>query len=383
MQRFFYIILSLFFVNGLNSQTINFKSSLEPALTEAFSSDKLIFVDVMADWCGPCKLMEKEMNADTSFINYYNEHFVNLKINEKGNKTFLKQYDIKSFPTLLFLNKSGEVVERLSGYKKAKYLKDKAIALQSLKSVYNKEFVVKKGEKFNEEQFLNEISQAISPMSLTARNGYLNIIAKKGQPFAKPILTKYNTSIEFTIFQEAYLKINDKTDQTLAENLMVSFLTSDKNFQNDDKIKAGCANLTQLTGIKQEKVYTYIMAYRELNVRKQIGMSNPESLYLTAKDLLTQYPETGDMALLYQAFKEVVKANNYDALIPNVAQALSAKKGLNDDYRYHDIMSIINNNQQKKAEADKSLAQAKSLAKKSGLVFVPLLDELSNETIKK
>ena len=164
---------------------------------------------------------------------------------------------------------------------------------------------------------------------------------------------------------------------------MVSFLTSDKNFQNDDKIKAGCQNLTQLTGIQQEKVLTYIMAYRELNVRKQIGMSNPESLYLTAKDLLTLYPETGDMALLYQAFKEVVKAKSYETLIPNVAQAFSTKKGLNEDYRYHDIMSVIHHNQQKKAEADKSLAQAKNLAKKSGLVFVPLLDEISNESIKK
>jgi thiol-disulfide isomerase/thioredoxin len=383
MLRLLIFVLSFVYFHTISGQGINFISNLESAKTGAVTNDKLIFVDVMADWCGPCKLMEKEMNADTSLIDYYNEHFINLKINEKENKTFLKQYDIKSFPTILFLNKSGEVIERLSGAKKAKYLKEKAITLEKIKSVYNKDFVIKKGEKFNEEQFLNEISQAIVPMSLTARNGYLNMIAKKGQPFAKPILTKYNTSIEFSVFREAYLKINDKADQNLAENLLISFLTSDKNFQNDEKIKAGILNLSQLTGISQEKALTYIMTYRELGLRKQLGMSNPESQYLYAKELISQYPETADMALLYQAFKEVVKNKDFITMLTNISQALSSKKGLEDDYRYHDIMSVIHSNQNRKAEADKSLTQAKSLAKKSGLVFIPMIDELANEMIKK
>lgn len=384
MLRFLIIITSLMFGQIVFGQTINFLNNLESAKTTAASEDKLIFVDVMADWCGPCKVMEREMNADTSLTNYYNENFVNLKINEKNNKSFLKLYDIKSFPTLLFLNKSGEVVERMSGAKNVKYLQEKAMVMQNLKSIYNKDFVLKKGEKFNEEMFLTEVSKAISPMSLTARNGYLNMIAKKGQPFAKPILTKYNTAIDFAVFQEAYIKINDKSDQPLAENLMVSFLASDRNFQNDDKIVNGCENLSQLTGISKEKALSYIMAYRELGIRKQIGMSNVESQYLYAKDLLIKYPETADMALLHQAFKEVMKKESNEVLISNVSAALSSKSGLNEDYRYHDIMSVIYSKQDKKTDANKSLAQAKNLAKKLGLTFTPIFDEIEvSEEVKK
>ena len=99
MLRLLIFVLSFMCFHAISGQGINFISNLESAKTTAVTDDKLIFVDVMADWCGPCKLMEKEMNADTSLIDYFNEHFVNLKINEKENKTFLKQYDIKSFPT--------------------------------------------------------------------------------------------------------------------------------------------------------------------------------------------------------------------------------------------------------------------------------------------
>ncbi len=384
MFRILNIVLCLAFVHTVSSQSINFLSSLESAKTEALSSDKLIFVDVMADWCGPCKLMEKEMNADTSLINYYNKHFVNLKINEKNNEKFLKLFEIKSFPTILFLNKSGQVVERLNGAKNAKYLKDKGVAMQSAKSIYNKDFTTKKGEKFNEEAFLAEISKAISPMSLTARNGYLNMVVQKGQPFAKPLLTKYNSAITFPVFQEAYININDKSDKPLAENLMVSFLTSDRNFQNDNKIKSGCENLSQLTGISKEKVLAYIIAYRDLIVLKPIGMSSDESQYLSSKALLNQYPESADMALLHQAFTEAVKKESDEILMTNLSAALMSKIGIDADYRYHDIMSVIFMKQLKNKEADKSLSQAKAMAKKLGLKFTPILDGIEvTEEVKK
>ena len=51
--------------------------------------------------------------------NYFNTHFINAKMDmEKGEgKEVAKKYKINAFPTLLFLDSDGNLIERLIGYK--------------------------------------------------------------------------------------------------------------------------------------------------------------------------------------------------------------------------------------------------------------------------
>ena len=86
-------------------------------MKEAERTNKLIFLDVYADWCAPCKMMDKEVFTDPKLGEYLNQHFINYKIN--GEKTngpdYLSLYDIKVYPTLLFLDPNGRVLERKAG----------------------------------------------------------------------------------------------------------------------------------------------------------------------------------------------------------------------------------------------------------------------------
>lgn len=49
-------------VFGATGQGINFfRGSFEEALKKAQQENKQIFVDVYTSWCGPCKMMAKEV----------------------------------------------------------------------------------------------------------------------------------------------------------------------------------------------------------------------------------------------------------------------------------------------------------------------------------
>lgn len=113
---FLTIILSVFITAQSNIQfeTGSFNEILEKAQKE----NKLIFMDAYAAWCGPCKLMEKNVFTDAQAAEYYNKNFINAHFDmEKGEGRDLAQkYGVYSYPTLLFLNAKGEVVTKNLGY---------------------------------------------------------------------------------------------------------------------------------------------------------------------------------------------------------------------------------------------------------------------------
>lgn len=99
--------------------TFDFQESdqLMPLLDKAVAENKLVFIDFYTDWCLPCKMMEKDVFVDKELGLFFNTHFINFKVNaEKGNGINLAQiFEIKAYPTLLFLNEKGQVLERKEG----------------------------------------------------------------------------------------------------------------------------------------------------------------------------------------------------------------------------------------------------------------------------
>ncbi|MBK9736030.1 MAG: thioredoxin family protein [Saprospiraceae bacterium] len=79
MIKLQFTMLSVIFAPVLFVGKINFISSFSEAQKLAAQQDKLIFVDVMADWCGPCKVMIKDMESDAAIVDFFNTNFINLK----------------------------------------------------------------------------------------------------------------------------------------------------------------------------------------------------------------------------------------------------------------------------------------------------------------
>ncbi|WP_316748142.1 thioredoxin family protein [Pedobacter gandavensis] len=93
------------------SQGIEFEhGSWAEAVKKAKASNKLIFVDVYTSWCGPCKVMAAQVFTRPEVGAKFNQGFVNVKIDaEKGEGIALaKKYEVKSYPTYLFINPADE-----------------------------------------------------------------------------------------------------------------------------------------------------------------------------------------------------------------------------------------------------------------------------------
>lgn len=117
-MRFLYIVIAVsLLTGGLAAQGIDFHDKWKHALKEARKEDKLIFVDAYTTWCGPCKWMTKNVFTDEAVANFYNAKFVNIRLDmEKGEGVeFADEYDVRVYPTLLFINTSGAVVYKRLG----------------------------------------------------------------------------------------------------------------------------------------------------------------------------------------------------------------------------------------------------------------------------
>ncbi|UCB44572.1 MAG: thioredoxin [Spirochaetota bacterium] len=78
---------------------------------DIIDADKLVIVDMWAEWCGPCKLMEPVLKE---FAEEYLEHVKLVKLNIDQNQQTPAKFNVMNIPTLL-LFKEGKEIDRIIG----------------------------------------------------------------------------------------------------------------------------------------------------------------------------------------------------------------------------------------------------------------------------
>lgn len=111
-------ILGFSLVQATTGKGIDFQHlTLEQAKQVAQKENKLIFIDLYATWCGPCKYLTKSVFVDEELGDFFNENFISLKLD--GEKTdgrvLMSKFELNSYPTLLFINHKGELIKKQVG----------------------------------------------------------------------------------------------------------------------------------------------------------------------------------------------------------------------------------------------------------------------------
>lgn len=108
-------------------------------LTSAKKENKLIFFDAYTTWCGPCKVMARDVFTIDAVADLFNDEFINVKYDmEKGEGVTLKdKYKVSAYPTYLFINGDGELVHKIVGSMSAvEFLKEADNALNPENTIY-------------------------------------------------------------------------------------------------------------------------------------------------------------------------------------------------------------------------------------------------------
>lgn len=88
---------------------------LESAKTAASRSNRLVLIHFYADWCQPCKTMDRDVFSRADVATAVQNDFVPVKINADHRPQTAKQYGVTALPTDVIITPDGQVVNRFSG----------------------------------------------------------------------------------------------------------------------------------------------------------------------------------------------------------------------------------------------------------------------------
>jgi thioredoxin-related protein len=99
----------------------------------AKKQNKHVIIDFYTDWCHWCKVMDKETFSDPEVKKYLAENFVTIRINAesrservsyKGEEMtpveLARAFGVQGFPSVAFLDRTGELVYMIPGFVAAK-----------------------------------------------------------------------------------------------------------------------------------------------------------------------------------------------------------------------------------------------------------------------
>jgi len=101
--------------------------TLEDAAVEAARRlHRPMLIDVTAEWCVPCKLLEADTLEDAAVRTFLAEHFVALRIDvteeSRANREQQRRHRVRGLPTLLLLDPRGVELDRVESYLDARAL---------------------------------------------------------------------------------------------------------------------------------------------------------------------------------------------------------------------------------------------------------------------
>lgn len=298
---------------------IEFMTDFDQAVQLAQKQNKLIFVDAMADWCGPCKMLDKHIFTEDKLADFHNEHFINVKIDADKNVSFKQKYGIRAYPTMLYLYPNAKEINRAMGVLPAgellnighKAKKDFEIVHVKLNEVH----------KVSEKKIITYLDKIGKKHGQDAKTKLANAYLEKKKNFNSEVRLKIvqallpNLSeINFVHYYKPLLKKNELSDKERGELIDVAYHVADKNAQKT-------AHLLQQVGFSKAKAYTAEKRAFELIKKRYTSLEEAKESF---SGLLLNCPNTTDLELLKMATIFTITHNQNKEEVSSIYEAMSS-----------------------------------------------------------
>ena len=122
----------LFFIVGfvlLAGGQVNFievttLEEMEVAKRKASDQQLMMFVDVYATWCGPCKLMDRDVYTDPVVADYMNANFVSVRMDGETDygRKYAAEQQLEGYPSMFIFGRDGDRLSKVIGFTPAEEL---------------------------------------------------------------------------------------------------------------------------------------------------------------------------------------------------------------------------------------------------------------------
>jgi len=141
------IVLSLILLVAMSATAQVNWMTMNEALAAIEKEPRKIIVDAYTDWCGPCKLLDKNTFQNKKVAAFINKNYYAVKFNAEGTEEvryldnvytnprydpnrgsrnsqheFAQAMNLRAYPSIVFFNEKGKYIQPVVGYKTPRQL---------------------------------------------------------------------------------------------------------------------------------------------------------------------------------------------------------------------------------------------------------------------
>ena len=102
--------------------------SIEEAQELVKTAPRKVFIDIYADWCSWCKVMDKKTFSNSKVANYINDNYYAVRLDAESHEmtTFngqkvsqrdlVKSFKVQGLPTIVFIDERFKKIKPVPGY---------------------------------------------------------------------------------------------------------------------------------------------------------------------------------------------------------------------------------------------------------------------------